>query len=125
MHYALFDVKREVIRTLPPPPPHSHTEKSMYTYVIEATTFIFYNYSQQNSQNPRWTPFTIQLPLYKKICFSHQNPRWPLAVKIEIRHNFGSKIKFRLGKWIPFIRFGQNLAGIYYSTIETSLRKNF
>ena len=30
--------------------------------------------------------------------------------KIEFRHNFGSKITFRLGKWIPLIRFGQNLA---------------
>ena len=26
--------------------------------------------------------------------------------KIEFRYNFGSKFTFRLGKWIPFIRFG-------------------
>ena len=45
--------------------------------------------------------------------------------KIEFRHNFGSKFTFRLGKWIPFIRFGQNLAGRYYSTLGTSLRNNF
>ena len=45
--------------------------------------------------------------------------------KIEFRHNFGSKFTFRLGKWIPFIRFVQNLADIYYSTLGTSLRKNF
>ena len=36
-----------------------------------------------------------------------------------------SKIAFWLGKWIPFIRFGQNLAGKYYLTQGTSLRKNF
>ena len=31
--------------------------------------------------------------------------------KFDFRQNFGSKITFWLGKWIPFIRFGQNLAG--------------
>ena len=36
--------------------------------------------------------------------------------KIEFRQTFGSKIKFRLE---------QNFAGIYYWTIETSLRNNF
>ena len=45
--------------------------------------------------------------------------------KIEFRHNFGSKFTFQLGKWIPFIRFGPNLAGRYYSTLGTSLWKNF
>ena len=44
--------------------------------------------------------------------------------KIEFRHNFGSKFTFRLGKWIPFIRFGQNLPDRYYSTLGTSLRNN-
>ena len=52
-----------------------------------------------------------------------QDGRW--RSKIEFRHNFGSKFTFRLGKWIPFIRFGQNLAGRYYSTLGTSLRNNF
>ena len=46
-----------------------------------------------------------------------QDGRW--RSKIEFRHNFGSKFTFRLGKWIPFIRFGQNLAGRYFSTLGT------
>ena len=37
-----------------------------------------------------------------------QNPKWPPPVNIKFRHNFGSKITFRPGKWIPFIRFVQN-----------------
>jgi hypothetical protein len=41
-----------------------------------------------------------------------QDGRW--RSKIEFRHYLGSKFTFRLGKWIPFIRFGQNLAGRYY-----------
>ena len=47
--------------------------------------------------------------------------RWS---KIDFRQNFGSKITFWLGKWISFIRFGQNLAGTYYS-LGTSPRNNF
>ena len=38
---------------------------------------------------------------------------------------FDPTITFRLGIWISFIRFGQNLAWTYYLTLVTRLRKNF
>ena len=37
---------------------------------------------------------------------------------------FRLKITFLLGIWIPFIRFGQNLAWTYSLTFQTSLRKD-
>ena len=81
--------------------------------------------------HPIWTIFGMDILLdprnkpTEEICIllKIQDGRW--RSKIEFQHNFGSKITFRLGKWIPLIRFGQNLAGRYYSTIETSLSKNF
>ena len=49
---------------------------------------------------------------------------WKIFIFLKIQDG-----RFRLGKWISLIRFGQNLrsnlAGSYYSTLETSLRKNF
>ena len=44
---------------------------------------------------------------------------------VQNRPNFTPQITFRLIIWIRFIRFGLNLAGRYYSTQGTSLRKNF
>ena len=45
--------------------------------------------------------------------------------KVENRPNFTSQITFRLVIWIWFIQFGPNLAGRYYLTQGTSLRKHF
>ena len=55
-----------------------------------------------------------------------QNPRWQLGVKNWIPFEKVSTQKWhKFGKWIPFIRFKQNLAGTYYFTLETSQWKNF
>jgi hypothetical protein len=45
--------------------------------------------------------------------------------KVQNRPNLTPQILFRLGIWLPFIRFGQNYAWTYYLTLQTSLRKNF
>ena len=76
-------------------------------------------------QNLAWTYYlTLGTSLWENFSFFLKS-KMAAGGQIEFRHNFGSKFTFRLGKWIPFIRFGQNLAGRYYSTLGTSLRNNF
>ena len=66
--------------------------------------------------HPIWTEFGIDIlhdfrnkPAVEFFIFLQiQDGRW--WSKIEFQQNFGSKITFRLGKWIPFIQFGHNLA---------------
>ena len=60
-----------------------------------------------------------QFLIYRKI----QDGRW--GSKVQNLPNLTSQITFRLGIWIWFIRFGQNLAWTYFLTLQTSLRKNF
>ena len=62
-------------------------------------------------QNLAWTHYlTLGIILWKNFSFLSKSKMAAGGQKIEFRHNFGSKITFRLGKWIPLIRFGQNLA---------------
>ena len=48
-----------------------------------------------------------------------------LRSKVQNRPNLTLQITFRLGIWIRFIGFRQNLAWTYYLNQGTSLRKNF
>jgi hypothetical protein len=62
--------------------------------------------------------------LAKRISHLSLNPRWPPGVKGPKLTKFTPQITFRLGIWISFIRFGQNLAWTYFLTLHTSLCKN-
>ena len=95
---------------------------ALYFFNVLAITWIWFYGSRQNLA---WTYYlTLGTSLWKNFSFFLKS-KMAAGGQIEFRHNFGSKFTFRLGKWIPFIRFGQNLAGRYYSTLGTSLRSNF
>ena len=71
-------------------------------------------------QNLAWTYYlTDFFYIFLKIQGGHRRS------KIEFRQNFSSKITFWFGKWTPIIQFRHNLAGAYYSTLGTRLRKYF
>ena len=48
-----------------------------------------------------------------------------LRSKVQNRPNLTPQITFRLGIYIPFIRFGQDLAWTYFLALQTSLPKKF
>ena len=76
-------------------------------------------------QNLAWTYYlTLGTSLRKNFGFLRiqDGRRWS---KVQNRPNFTPQITFWLIIWIRFIRFEPNLAGRYYSTQGTSLRKNF